>query len=264
MTQTQAASLTGAPAARLGSFGINMGAADEVMAVIGEGAGNGSHGMKWCHGSSAGFTAGSFVIFNGGNGSILGSTIYGDNRWINVMNNLFIGYVQWCDRNGGSPNYNTNGFNTGGLAQYLVRAGIDGPLSYMTDAYMTTQRNNIVKISADGGTLADIATAPFPSISNTTVSIASSPDGTFLMSGDPAGIQSKKSADGGATWGNIGIVGSYGVFYCYGANNLWITEGAYFVKYSTDGGDTWNDITGDLWTWLPVGSVWGATYIIGW
>ncbi len=252
----------------LSSLGINLGAADEVMAVIGEGAGGGSHGMYWFHGSSAGFIAGSMVNFNGGNGFYGGSIVYGNNRWTNVIGNGFITYAQWCNRTGGSPNYNVNALTLSGYGTtpYITRGGKDGSVFYITNAFYTTptRHNNLVKSVDNGVTLADITTAPFPSLNLATAPVTSSPDGTYLMAGDPAGIQSKKSADGGATWGNIGIVGSYQVFYCYGTNYLWLTEGAYFVKYSTDGGDTWTDITGDLWSWLPVGSGWSATYIIGW
>ena len=263
LTMATAQHLTGSGGNnRVGGLGVNMGAANQVMAVIN--AGNGT--AYWCPGSSGGFSLGSPVNYPGGSGFFEAGIVYGSGQWTAVIGNGFIAYVQWCNGGGGSPGYNINALNTGnaGAVPGMSKAGVDGPVFYITSAYVSTQRNNLVKSTNNGGALADIATAPFPSISNTSVGLASSPDGLTLIS---AGNPSRISIDGGGSWANLGWLSSANIFYCYGASGLWLGQGIQTVRYSTDAFATIDvDITGDLQTQITGagGGAWGAFDLIGW
>jgi hypothetical protein len=126
---------------------------------------------------------------------------------------------------------------------------------------------NVILTSPDNGATITEITGLYHPVTDLFISpesVGVSPDGAYLMAADMAATQAKRSSDGGATWGNIGIPGNYQVFWCYGTNQLWVAEGAYTVKYSTDFGTTWTDITGDLQTWLPPASVWTALKIRAW
>ena len=266
MTVGDAETLVGFTPARVMAIGINQGASDDVMAIIGDGMGGGSHGAYWCPGSSGGFTKGSATIASSGNGFIFGNVVYGNGQWTAMIGNGVRSYIEWCDHGGGSPNYNTTPatYNSNGDICSLYHAGIDGPVFYAKRCYKSNAGADIIKSLDNGATFSD-ADSGHETVSTFSLmdsALGVSPDGMFLMSCDPAGFQAHKSSDGGATWGNIGIAAGGSAFFCYGASNLWIMVSGGMVYYSVDSGDTWHDITGDLQTWL--GGIWGAQILRGW
>jgi hypothetical protein len=267
MTQTAAAALTSAPNARVGALGINPGASDEVMAIIGEGPGAGSHGLYWCHGSSGGFTLGALVSAAGGNGNIWGQMVYGSNRWVALISNGFVSYITWCDIGGGAPDYNLTELYMGGAGDIvsMAHAGVDGPVWYAKPCYKTNFDVNIIKTGDNGAGFSDIGAASFlvaASEGQLDDALGVSPDGTYLMAADAAGFQAHRSSDGGTSWGTVGIGGGT-AFCCYGLNNLWVGVFGTFVRYTLDGGDIWYDITGDLQTWLG-GVGWFTEFLRAW
>jgi len=239
---------------RIGSFGVNMGAPDEVMALMNSGELAGMGTDYWCPGNSGGFTKGSAANFPGASGDFWGPDIvYGNNQWTNIISMaIHAAYIQWCNRSGGSPNYNATAtvINNAGDPTPIIRGGVDGQIFYGLLQNKANSSNNVIVSHDNGVTFDDLPTAIITS------DLASSPDGQYLMAADNAGLNAKYSPDGGTTWSNIGIVGNYNVFYCYGGSKLWVMAGAYQVLYSLDGGATWTDITGDLTSWLPAGSGW--------
>ena len=264
MTEASGCALVGGPTGSsvVGGIGINMGAADEVMVIVGNRAGT----SFWCHGSSGGFTKGSPLNYPGGSGFFEGSVVYGNNKWVTAVGNGFIAYVQWCSRGGGSPNYNHSAINTGsaGSVPGMVHAGRDGSLFYITNGFFSTRRNNLIISADNGATLSDIATAPFSGTPNTSVGLYPSPDGLVLIS---PGTPSRISPDGGSTWANLGWTDAANVFYCYGASGLWVGQGNSTVRFTTDAFATINvDITGDLQTQITGagGGAWGALEMVAW
>jgi hypothetical protein len=78
-------------------------------------------------------------------------------------------------------------------------------------------------------------------------SIGADPTGQYLMMGQT--LVTERSSDWGATWGAVpGLSGSYNAVWNLGDKDHWLIQGANFIKYTEDFGDTWVDQTGDLWS----------------
>src|SRR5258707_10658845 len=247
-------------------MGVNRGVNDEICAIVRKGTAA-SYFMK---GSSAGFpTLGvatpQLVISREGN------IVFGNNQWTAFVyrNAPQTPFLTWCDRNAGTSDYNHSSY-TDFLAfsdpPVILRSAADGPVFFMVGVGYNITNNDILKSTDNGVTFVEVTTPPNPYLLSQDVThetMMVSPDGLTLMLGDS--LTPHRSSDAGATWGVIpGLSGSYFCFFPCGDSQHWITQGANAVKYSADGGSTWTDKTGDLNSWLPIGSGWKAVKIKAW
>jgi len=250
------------PNTRVFALGINPGAAGEAMIIGGQGNGGGSWGAYWLKGSSSGFILKSACPNTSGNGFIFGNIVYGSNKWAAMIGNGFGSSIQHCNRDGSGGSQGTPWvtYQSAGDCINIVHAGKDGGIFYAKRCHVSNASVNIIKTTDLGETISDIDAASFfASVDGSALGV--SPDGTCLMATDPSGIAAQRSVDSAATWGVIpGGLGGGDAFWCYGSNNLWIMVTGCRVYYSTDGGDTWNEMTGDLQSW--VGSIGWRTQIL--
>ncbi len=173
-----------------------------------------------------------------------GYMYYGGDEWVSVVSNNSNPLLVAANRLATAKLRSftlTNGFN------YMIHGGKDGKIHFVwidgTGAKKTTDNGATVTDLASINVYAEFA-------NNWYQSLAADPSGTYLMAGDDAGILTKKSSDGGATWGNVtGLSGTVKAAWNMGDANHFIIAFAGQPYYTSDFGANWENKVGDLWTW---------------
>jgi hypothetical protein len=231
----------------LWGMGINRSVDDELMIVT-----NAQRNIRtenyanFSHGSSSSLTMGDGIFNLTHNHNFYGYWLQGVAQ-ITYGSNIWTAYLAmdvpwtWAMDRTGNTTVNSAAVSSGFITQ-SVRGNRDGGHVLYWSQYL-------LGYSVDN--FASLVTLSPPQLpfgyANLYQSIGADPTGQYLMMGQT--LVTERSSDWGATWGAVpGLSGSYNAVWNLGDKDHWIIQGANFIKYTEDFGDTWVDQTGDLWS----------------
>jgi hypothetical protein len=245
-------------------MGINRMAPDELMLVCKRAdvypAGSAITKANFFYGTSAGVTIGIELGAALGLGNFVGYWLantcpitYGSNQWT-AYASVYYNRTLTVDRNATSVVASFATAYFGSAVKMSTRGNVDGKNWFLWDSSVS------IRVSNDNGlTFSAVTTPPggTPYGGQNYQSLDSDPSGLYVMVGQS--ITPQKSSDGGVTWANAGLSGSYGAFWNLGDNLHFIAQGGLSVMYTPDFGVTWVNKTGNLATLLGIG--WSAINI---